>query len=35
MEMAELHVALPAGSSDAAACAQVGALARSVFARLP
>lgn len=35
MEMAELHVALPAGSSDTAACAEVGALARSVFARLP
>ena len=35
MEMAELQVALPAGSTDAAACADVRALAQTVFARLP
>lgn len=35
MEMAELHVALPDGASDATACSAVRALARSVFAHLP
>jgi hypothetical protein len=35
MEMAELHVALPTGATDAAACAAVRRLAGPVFARLP
>jgi hypothetical protein len=35
MEMAELHVALPDGSTNATACADVRALAQTVFARLP
>jgi hypothetical protein len=35
MEMAELHVALPIGATDAAACAAVRALAGPVFAHLP
>jgi hypothetical protein len=35
MEMAELHVALRTGATDAAACAAVRALAGPVFAHLP
>jgi hypothetical protein len=35
MEMAELHVALPSTATDDRACADVKALARTVFAHLP